>query len=207
MAEYGGNSDKSRETGLVTKDSKLAPVVTGTTTAHKQSSLGKFASSIIVEDVRSVGSYILTDVLLPAIKKAISDIACNGIDMLLYGKTGVTKPTTNGPKISYGSYYVGNAKYAQPVETKSQFQIHNSAYDFDTIIFNNRGDAEAVLETLADLLDARQVVLVGDLYDLAGIETTNYMVNKYGWTSLRGAEVVRKRDGYVINFPKIQEIK
>lgn len=205
MAEYGGNSDKSRETVSVTKDNKLTPVVTGTTTAQKQTGLGKFARSIIVEDVRSVGSFILTDVLLPAIKKAISDITVNGIDMLLYGKTGVTKSASNGPKISYSSYYA-SPKWAQS-EPKSQFQIHNSAYDFDTIIFNNRGDAEAVLESMADLLDVRQVVLVGDLYDLAGIETTNYMVNKYGWTTLRGAEVVRKRDGYVINLPKIQEIK
>lgn len=204
MAEYGGNSDKSRETISVIKDGKLEPVANGAV-VQKQSGFNKFVKSIIVEDVRSVCSFILTDVIVPTVKKAIADITVNAIDMALYGKTGVTKPTSNGPKISYGSYWA-SPKWSQS-EPKTQFQIHNSAYDFDTIVFPTRGQAEGVLETMSDVLDARQVVLVGDLYDLAGVETTNYKVNKFGWTNLRGAEVVRKGDGYVINMPKMQEIK
>ena len=204
MAEYGGNSDKSRESVSVVKDSKLAPVASGAV-IHKQNGFSKFAKSIIVEDIRSVGAFILTDVIIPTIKKALSDITVNAVDMALYGKTGVTKPTSNGPKISYSNYYA-SPKWVQS-EPKTQFQIHNSAYDFDTIVFPTRGQAEGVLETMADVLDSRQIVLVGDLYDLAGIETTNYKVNKFGWTNLRGAEVVRKGDGYVINLPKMQEIK
>lgn len=207
LAEYASNSDKSKELVPVKPEGKLEPVISGTATVQKKTGLGKFASSIIVEDIRSVGSYILTDVLLPAVKKAISDITVNGIDMLLYGKTGVTKPATNAPRISYGSYYAGNTiKYGSTTEPKTQYQVHNSAFDIDTIIYPTRGDAEAVLETMGDLLDSRQVVSVGDLYDLSKIETTNYMVERYGWTNLRGAEVVRRGDGYILSLPKIVEI-
>ena len=64
------------------------------------------------------------------------------------------------------------------------------------------------LETMNDLLEIRQIVTVADLYDLAKLETTNYMVNNYGWTSLKGSEVRRTSDGYyIIVIPqKIKEI-
>lgn len=207
MAEYASNSDKSKEIVAVRSDGKLEPVVSGTATVQKKSGFGKIASSIIVEDIKSVGSYILTDVLIPAFKRAISDSTVNAIDMLLYGKTGVTKTTTtNAPRISYGSYYTGSSRYYTSSEPKTQYQVHSDAFNFDTILYPTRGDAEAVLESLCDLLESRQVVSVGDLYDLSRIETTNYMVEKYGWTSLRGAEVVRRGDDYAITLPKAIEL-
>ena len=37
--------------------------------------------------------------------------------------------------------------------------------------------------------------------DLVGV-TGNYTDNKYGWTNIRNAEVVRVRDGYRIKLPR-----
>lgn len=207
MAEYSGNSDKGREVVSVTQE-KVEPIAGGAV-IRKQSTVGKFFRGIIVEDVKSVGAYILTDVIQPAFKKAISDTVVNAIDMLLYGKTGVTKPTSNGPKISYGSYYSGTVnRYASQPETRTQFQINSDAFDISSIGFTSRGAAMEALETMNDLLEIRQIVTVADLYDLAKLETTNYMVNNYGWTSLKGSEVRRTSDGYyIIVIPqKIKEI-
>jgi hypothetical protein len=53
-----------------------------------------------------------------------------------------------------------------------------------------------------DIINRYGVVSVGDLYDLAGISTTNYTVNKYGWTNIRSAHVVRTRDGYLLKLPR-----
>ena len=58
----------------------------------------KFADVFISEDVNNVKSYIVMDVLVPAIKKAISDIVTNGIDMILYGKLGNQKRILQRPK-------------------------------------------------------------------------------------------------------------
>lgn len=48
-----------------------------------------------------------------------------------------------------------------------------------------------------ELIDTYKLVSVADLKDLVGI-TGNYTDNRYGWTSIRSAEVVRVRDGYTI---------
>ena len=50
-------------------------------------------------------------------------------------------------------------------------------------------------------LDQYGVVKVADMYDAAGL-TAPFTANKYGWTSLRNAETVRVRDGYIIKLPK-----
>ena len=203
MADYGSNSNKVREVELVPVERKVDSVVSGPTTTKKQNGFSKFASSIIVEDVGSVGSYILSDVLLPAFKKAIAEVVTNGIDMLLYGKTGVTK-SSSGPKVSYGSYYTGNSSYVKySTEPQKTVVSNENAFNFDNIIFSNRGDAEAVLEEMRNMLDTFQVVRVGDLYDLANIDTANYMINKYGWTNLSGAQVARyPNGGYILKLPK-----
>jgi hypothetical protein len=55
---------------------------------------------------------------------------------------------------------------------------------------------------MEELVDQFEVVSVGDFYELAGVAAPNYTVNKYGWTSLRGAQVLRCRDGYIVKLPK-----
>ena len=52
-----------------------------------------------------------------------------------------------------------------------------------------------------ELLDTYGLVRVADLKDLVGI-TGSYTDNRYGWTSLRSAEIVRVRDGYMIKMPR-----
>ena len=89
MEEYKSNSYKSKEQTEVPEEKKIQKVANGKT--RKKSELSKFANVFISEDVQNVKSYILMDVLVPAIKKAISDIVANGIDMLLYGESGRTK--------------------------------------------------------------------------------------------------------------------
>ena len=51
-----------------------------------------------------------------------------------------------------------------------------------------------------------QIVSVADLYDLAGITCRSYTANKYGWTDLRSAKVVRTRDGYILQLPRTVQI-
>jgi hypothetical protein len=79
--------------------------------------------------------------------------------------------------------------------------------DYDNIIFDNRGDAEAVLTSMEDILDQFGCVSVADLYDLADVAAPNYTVNNYGWTNLANAQVLRCRDGYIIKLPKVTSLK
>ena len=71
--------------------------------------------------------------------------------------------------------------------------------------FATRRDAEEILNYMGDLIDEYRFVTVADLYDLIGV-SGNYTDNKYGWTDISNAEIVRVRDGYVIRLPKIRKL-
>ena len=197
MAEYKPNSHKSKEgqKGAV-PEKKVEKVIAGTVKSKKKSEIQKFTDVFISEDVNNVKSYILLDVLAPAIKKAISDIVTNGIDMILYGETGKTKSNSNASKVSYRSYYDRGNDRRDYSEARTK-----TGYNYDDIILDNRGEAEDVLSRMEELISTYGVVSVADLYDLVGV-TGNYTDNKYGWSDLSTVSIMRTKYGYMLKLPK-----
>lgn len=194
MAEYKSNSHRSKEIEKQEERQKLEPIAKGK--AKKKSDVKKFADTFIAEDITSVKDYIIMEVLLPAAKKAISDIVTNGIDMILYGETR-SKSKSRESRVSYTSYYKDRDRdYDRPSRSRGRY-----GYDYDDIILDTRKEAEEVLDRMDDLIDTYGMVSVADLYDLVGI-SGNYTDNKYGWTNLRNADVQRVRDGYLLKLPK-----
>lgn len=190
MEEYKSNSHKSRE------EKKVEKIVSGAVKSKKKSELQKIADIFISEDISNVKSYIFMDVMIPAVKKAISDIVTNGIDMMLYGDSGRSKKGSAASKISYRSYY----DRANDRKERGSSGVRRG-YDYDDVVLDNRGEAEEVLSRMDELIAAYGLVSVADLYDLVGI-TGDYTDNKYGWTDIRNASVVRVKNGYMIKMPK-----
>lgn len=193
MEDYKPNSYRSREK----KDQeepkkKVEKIISGTAKSKKKNEIRKFADAFISEDISSVKSYIVLDVFVPAMKKAISDVVTNGIDMILYGETGHTKKS-GASKISYSKYY-------DRVNDRPSSRTRNG-YSYDDIVLDDRGEAEEVLSRMDELIDNYGLVSVADLYDLVGI-TGSYTDNKYGWTNIRSAHTVRTNDGYLLKLPK-----
>ena len=190
MENYPSNSHKTIEQNT---DKKVEKVVSGKTSTKKKSGIRKLSDTFLSEDVSNVKSYIFSEVLLPAAKKLVSDIVTNGTNMLLYGE--IKNKKGNSSKVSYSRYYDDRSRdYRSPV-------VRNN-FDYDEIIFETRGDAEAVLDAMYDILNQYKVVSVAELYDLASITTHNYTCNNYGWIDLRGSSVVRVRDGYILKLPR-----
>lgn len=194
MEDYKSNSHASKEKEKNREEKKVEKIISGNAKAKKKSEFSKFADVFVSEDAGNVKSYILMDVLVPAVKKAISDIVTNGIDMLLYGETGVHKRNGASSKVSYRSYYDRSNRSSSSSRTRS-------GYSYDDIILDNRGEAEEVLSRMDEIVATYGTVSVADLYDLVGI-TGAYTDNKYGWTDIRNASVVRVRDGYMIKLPR-----
>lgn len=203
--EFRSNSHKSKEEGKVT-DSRpqVAKVTTGVTKRKKKSEVSKFANTFLAEDVTSVKSYIVEEVLVPAAKKALADIVTNGIDMLLYGEVR-SKNKDKGSKVSYSGYYSKKDDRGRDRDIESSRKRSRNGYDYEEVIFDTRGDAESVIDGMIELLDIYDVVSVGDFYDLAGI-TGSYIDNKFGWTTLRNADIRRTRGGFMIELPRVVEI-
>lgn len=202
MKEYQPNSHKakaeSESTELTTKGKKIQKVVNGTVKT-KSNEKRKLANIFISEDAANVKSYVFMDVLVPAIKKAIFDIVTDGIDMVLYGESRGHR-NKSGNKISYRSYYDGKRD-----ERRDSGYRAGSRFDYDDLIFDSRGEAEAVREQMIDIIDTYGFVTVADMYDMAGLPSP-YTSSKYGWTNIRTAETVRVRDGYVLKLPKAMPI-
>lgn len=196
VIECKPNSNKYKQEQLNKEERpKINKVVSGTVKRSKNSG-SKLADVFISEDVSNVKNYILMDVIVPAVKKAISDVITNGIDMLLYGSNGRTNANrSTASTISYNRYYGrdDHPRTSDPVQT--------SRYSYDTITLDTRGEAEEVLARMDEIIDTYKMVRVADFYDLVGV-TGNYTDNKYGWTNIRNAEVVRVRDGYRIKLPR-----
>lgn len=189
------NSHRSREQAKV-PEKRVEKVIKGTVKTKKKSEMSKFKDVFIAEDAKNVKSYIVMDVLIPAAKKAVSDIVTNGIDMILYGETGRTKKRTASSGISYRDYYSrkDDRDYRSTTRTRT-------GYNYDDIVLETRGEAEEVLTRMDEIMELYSLVTVADLHDLVGI-TGNYTDQKYGWTNIRNAEAVRVRDGYMLKLPK-----
>lgn len=201
MQDYKPNSHRFKEEqsgSEVAEKKEVKKVISGTAKTKKKSGLSKVADTFINEDVENVKSYILMDVLVPAAKKAISDIVVNGIDMILYGEVRDRKPG-NSSYVSYNKYSSGRDR-----DDRSSYRTR-TGYSHDDIVLDTRGEAEAILNNMDGLIDTYGVVSVADLYDLAGI-SCSYTDNKYGWTNIRNADIIRVRDGYVIKMPKAMPI-
>ena len=195
--DYPSNSHKVKENEN-TKTVKPAEL-TGGVKIKKRSGFQKFVGTFIAEDANNVKDYLVNDVLIPNAKAAISEIVSNGINMILYGDAAPRRnssSSTHVQRVQYGGYVNNN----KPDTRKRAGSIKND-FDFDNLIFDSRGDAEIVLNNLLDALDRYETVTVAGLYDAAGIDTYNYMLNKYGWDDLSSAKINRTADGYILALP------
>ncbi len=200
--DYKPNSHRSKEEpDEQAPEKKVEKAVVSNARVKKKGELRKFADVFISEDVKNVKSYVILGVLVPAIKKAISDIITNGIDMILYGESGRTKRNSMASRVSYRNYYdrdKGRTDYLA--------QRTRTGYSYDDVYFDTRGEAEEVLSRMDELISTYDMVSVADLYDLVGV-SSNYTDNNYGWTNLKSASVERGRDGYYLKLPKIISLK
>lgn len=193
--DYPSNSHKVKKE--VKSDKQVVKVTSGKVVQKKKSLGKKFAETFLGDDIESVSSYILHDVIIPAAKNMMSDTVSNGIEMLLFGQVrgSRTKRDRGKSYVSYSSYYDRDKKPTRPSARNT------SRHNFDDIILETRGEAEEVLSHLVDLTEDYGMASVADLYDLVGI-TSNFTDNKYGWDNLSSASVNRVRDGYLISLPR-----
>lgn len=181
-------------------DGKRAEKIVRGKVKTKKNEVRRLTDIFISEDAANVKNHILMDVLVPSIKKTIYDIVVNTLDMSLFGGRGGKRSTAD--RVSYREY---------SSSSRRDERVHGgvrttSGYSYDDIILETRGEAEAVLSRMDEIMEEYQIVRVADLYDLVGI-TGEHTDNKYGWTNIRNAEVVRVRDGYTIKMPRALPIR
>ena len=196
MDNYKPNSHKykqeQKEQALVEKK-KVEKVVSGEVKTKKN-----FLEGFIAEDAKSVGRYVLIDVVIPTVKKAIVDSITEAAHRLFFGGSSRASNSSTASRVSYRSFYdsrYGDGRTSDTTQTRT-------GYSYDTITIDNRAEAEEVLVRMDELIETYGMASVADLYDLVGV-TCEHTDNKYGWTNLRNAKVVRLiGGGYKLELPK-----
>lgn len=191
--DYKSNSNKSK---LEQKQSekKVEKVISGSAKAKKKSEVKKLTDVFISEDICNVKSYIWNDIIVPIVKKAISET----VDVILYGESGHSKKKSPASRVSYRSYYEDRDDNRR----RDYGSIRRSNYDYNDIVLENRGDAEEVLIKLDELIDVYGSASIADLYDMVGM-SGSYTDNRYGWDKPGVGSVVRVRDGWLLKLPKV----
>ena len=202
IEDYGPNSNKykAEQQNKETAEKRVQKVVTGPVTTRKNE-LRKLTDIFAPGDVNNVKSYIIWDVVIPAIKDAIEDVITNGTRMILRGDTGPRDKYSSQNRFGYVDYTKrsGNGRpYQSDVRPRT-------APSYKDIILHTRGEAEYVLDQMRAVIEQYTVVRVADLYDLVG-ETGSFTDNKYGWTNLSNATVERVREGYLLKLPRAMPI-
>ena len=187
---YQSNSKKSKLNTVEDKN-KVDKIVKGKVKTKKKNGI---LASFINDDLQDIKKYIVEDVLIPTIKKTITDVVKNSIDMFFYGEVSRSN-RSNSSRISYSSYY---DRDREPRSRRNSLLI-------DDIVLESRAEAEEVLDRLDEMIEEFGMASVLNLYDLIGV-TAPFTADKYGWTDIRNATAVRVRDGYLLKLPRVMPL-
>lgn len=203
--ELPGNSNKSKST----EERPEVQRVTTSDVIRRKKTLGKrIGEAFSGDDARSVGSYILMDVLIPATKDLIVDVVIQSVQRSLYGSSRpVRSGSSNGGHVPYNRYSnsrtTSNAPGRPPwgrEEPRRMSRQSKSNHNFDEIVIQSRIEAESIIDSLRLLIDKYEAATVTDFYKCVGI-TPDFTDNDWGWYDLSGAAVVRIREGYLVDLP------
>lgn len=189
------NSLKNRNAQVVEREKTREMVSQAKVRNTKRKKYG-LADLFVCEDIDNISEFIIRDVIVPTIK----DIAIGSLEMLFYGEFRGKK--TYGRKKERT-----RVSYDKPNRRNRDYESSRRArFDFDSIAWDSRGEAEEILDLLIDCIEDDGEVTVGTFYDLAGVDC-DHVADDYGWTDLRRANVVKTRYGdYILNLPRPKEL-
>lgn len=191
-------------------DQEKKVVVPVTTGVIKKKSLW---DTFLTEDWSKIKQYVVSDVIMPNIKRSIDEIVSNTVHMILYkGEPPKRTPGVFGvesSRIQYGSFFGNGGPSRTPPTTNGKTaneKFNSSVYGYENIVIPTKGDAEAVLQTLEELISVYGKASVNDLYSAVGI-TGNYTDSNFGWVNLSTAYTQRAGGGYVLVMPKAKQLQ
>ena len=212
--DYPSNAIGSKET----KPSRLRGKV------HQKKSIWKSVGDrFISEDAEYVGSSILDDILIPALRDLINDILHGAIDMTFGGgnyRGGSYSRRRGRSHISYDRMYDDRRSSRRRYDRDDDDDRRSSSrripdcseFVFDPRDFDRPSDAkcaaEDLLDDMADRIEEYGQVDVAWFFDQIGEDINGrWNAEDWGWTNLSGVRVRgSNRNGWYIDLPKPKEL-
>ncbi len=187
-------------------EKKIVPVEMEGKVEIKKPGIGeRMKNAFISDDFKNVRSYLLFDVIVPAVKDTTMNFLTSGLEMLFYGESRGNRNIRRDGRRTYTDYssYHGNRNTPPFTPNRAPSYSYNprAAHDFSAITFESRKDAENVLSMLVDFTVQYGMTSVADFYELAGVDSS-YTDQGFGWSELSTACVDRVRNGYILRLPR-----
>lgn len=177
---------------------KVEKVIQGTAVPAQRNLGQRFTEVFLGDDISNVKEYLFYERIVPGIKEMI----LAGIEMMLFGGDRVIRRNNNPSKASYVSYNKMYASSPSRREREARETYSNRASQFTDYIFESKGEALEVLDTLTELIDVYDQASVNDFYDAIGV-TGDFTDANYGWHELGNASIRRVRGGgYILDLPR-----
>ena len=194
---YPSNSRLKKEEPKIPEITKVD--LKGKASVRDKSMGERFTSLFDKRDFQDIFYHVLENVIVPNIKNLLYDSLTKGSEIAIYGDSRPVKGSSRLQNRYSGSTYT--SRYTRPTETRpSETTKVGDAVDFGDIFFDNRMDAEVVLDQINQLMEQYGRFTVSWLYELIGVRTP-YTNNSYGWTDISQARVKTVRDGYILSLP------
>lgn len=203
-------------------EKKVEAVVAPGEAIRRKKPLGKRFREFFItsEDPRGVVEYLWQEHIANGIRDLIFDTAQAGLERKLYGDSGYrggsnrrgrgNNNAANGwlsQLTDYGAYSSG--PQGSPNKTPQGNGMSRQArrtLNFGEVLVPSRVIGEAVLSQMVEIVSQFDEVTVADFMQMTGNDA-DFMHEKYGWTDLRGARVVRaKGGGYTFSLPPTEEL-
>lgn len=204
---YGGNSNRQKDAAVAAPERvKIEKVITGKAVERKKGIGRKIKEHFQGEnDMQSIGSYIFWDVIVPKVKDLAFDAINEGANRAFYGDTASRRGPSSSRGTSRPTAY-NRINYQAAPETRTISQRARVSHDFSQdILIPTLGEAEKVLDTLAEYIERYGFVSVMDLYDAVGVTNGEFTDEKHGWDDIRTAKPIRTREGYILDLPPTKQ--
>lgn len=211
MVQYSSNSKSKQRPNADPERPLPAQVIpTGQAVTRKKGLGRKFREQFAGDDAKTVGMYLLVDVVVPALKNLLYDLGNEGLKRSLFG--GGSRPGAVGTIIgstlastsrtAYSSFSKAAPNPATQIGPSSEMTPQQRAmHDFSGIVLQTREQAYQIVDILSGLIDDYGAATVNDFYACIG-QTPEFTAVKYGWKSLSQVEVRHIREGYLLEMPR-----
>lgn len=191
-----GNSNKKKASDQKSeRPEKFEKTITGEVVQRKKSLGKRIAETFTGDDSKTVGQFVLFEVILPAAKQMISDAASQGVERLLFG--GESRGGRTVSRVPYNRVTPSGRRD----EPRAISQKARATHNFSEIVLETWAEAEKVLDDLTAAIEQYESATVADLLDMVGV-TSTFQDNKYGWYELRDSHIRRVKEGYLLDLPR-----
>lgn len=205
MQDFPANSQKAKATDAPRE--KLEPVTSAETVRRKRGLGRQFKETFFSGSARDAFEYMVTEVVVPAVRDTFADAMQSGIDRLIYGDRAPGRSRRSTPWSNSNTGHVAYNRMSTPTQSQPSpprmlSRRSRARHNLDELVIPSRQEAEEVIDRLFDLLSRYGTASVADLYELTGVQSSHTDM-KWGWNNLRGAKAVRLRQGgFLLDLPE-----